>query len=195
MKKAIDIIKGEHRALAAVLSGLKAVVEGIGKARFAPDYELLAAMIAYVTELPERVHHPKEDGFLFVALRKRDAEIAATLDDLQAEHHAGPGRIDALKRSLDEYRRTGEPGFPAFRDAVVDYVDWQWQHMSKEESRVIPLSRRVLTPDDWNAIDTAFAANDNPWEGATGQYRALFSRIVQLAPAPIGVGPSGDERR
>ena len=52
MNKAIDIIRSEHQALAAVLSGLSAVIDGIGAGKFEPNFTLLAAMTAYVTEVP-----------------------------------------------------------------------------------------------------------------------------------------------
>ena len=48
MKTAIDIISSEHRALAAVLSGLSAFVDGMAAGKFEPDFTLLAAMIDYV---------------------------------------------------------------------------------------------------------------------------------------------------
>lgn len=191
MKSAIEIIRSEHHALAAVLSGLSAVVDGIAAGKFEPDFTLLAAMIEYVTEVPEKVHHPKEDGYLFPALRKRSVGAAAIIDDLEGEHRIGPDRIAALKATLDDYRTVGAAGLPAFRDAVKAYVDFQWQHMSKEEKHVLPLAREVLTTEDWAAIDAAFAANDNPWEGPSGEYKQLFTRIVTIAPDPIGVGDRG----
>ena len=195
MKNAIDIIKGEHRALAAVLSGLSTLVDGIASGKFEADFALLAAMIAYVTEVPEKVHHPKEDAYLFPTLRKRSADAAAILDSLEVEHHVGPQKIAALKSALDDYRAAGAAGLPAFRDAVKAYVDFQWQHMSKEEQHVIPAARDALTAEDWAGIDAAFAANDNPWEGPAGEYRQLFTRIVSIAPDPIGVGGRPDASR
>jgi branched-chain amino acid transport system ATP-binding protein len=195
MKTAIDIIKSEHRALAAMLSGLSAFVDGIAAGKFEPDFTLLAAMIEYIGEVPEKVHHPKEDDYLFPALRKRSASAAAIIDDLQGEHHIGPANLAALTTSLDNYRTAGAAGLPAFRDAVKAYVDFQWQHMSKEEKHVLPLARDVLTAEDWAAIDGVFAANDNPWEGPAGEYKQLFTRIVSIAPDPIGVGDRSPSHR
>jgi len=188
MKHAIDVIRSEHRALAAVLSGLSAFVDGLAAGKFAPDFTLLAAMIAYVTEVPEKVHHPKEDGYLFPALRARHPAAADILDRVEEEHRVGPAKIAALKSALDDYRAAGDSGLPAFAAAVKAYVDFQWQHMSTEEQHVIPAARSALSPADWTAIDRAFAANDNPWEGPAGEYKQLFTRIVSIAPDPIGVG-------
>ncbi|MFO1414556.1 MAG: hemerythrin domain-containing protein [Burkholderiales bacterium] len=188
MKGALDIIKAEHRALAAVLTALQSYVNGIVTGRYEPDFEVLDAMIQYITELPDQVHHPKEDQFLFVALRRRSPEAAAVLDVLEKEHRNIHNAWTALAAALADFRVAGAAGAPAFKVAVDRYFDFQWQHMSKEETQVMPLARKALAADDWAAIDAAFNANDNPWEGPAGKYKALFTRIVSLVPAPIGVG-------
>jgi hemerythrin-like domain-containing protein len=188
MKNALDIIRAEHRALAAVLTALQAYANGIASGRYKPDYALLQDMIEYITELPDKVHHPKEDEYLFVVLRKRSAEVAATLDVLEAEHRNIHNAWNALAKSLADFQRAGPAGAAAFKAAVDHYFDFQWQHMSKEETKVMPLAKQVLQPEDWAEIDAAFNANDNPWEGPAGKYKALFTRIVAVAPAPIGVG-------
>ena len=189
--KAIAIIQDEHRAITAVVEGLRHLVAEIVAGRMAPDHALLGALFHYIEQFPERLHHPKEDDFLFPALRQRDATAAAVIDDLQREHHLGPGMIAALKAALDDYRKAGATGLPAFRDAVKSYCEFQWKHMSKEEKHVLPTARDVLTAEDWAAIDAAFNANDNPWEGAAGEYKQLFTRIVSIAPDPIGLGDRG----
>ncbi len=188
MKHAIDIIKAEHRALAAVLVGLQAFVDGVASGRYAVDHDLLAAMVQYITELPDKVHHPKEDLYLFAALRRRDPRIAEVLDGLEREHGDCHAKWTALATALADFRIAGPAGVPAFKAAVAAYLDFQWQHMTIEETQVLPAARAALLPEDWAAIDAAFAANDNPWEGAVGKYKALFARIVTIAPAPIGVG-------
>jgi branched-chain amino acid transport system ATP-binding protein len=188
MQNALDIIRNEHRALAAVLSALAEFTEGIRKDRYKPDFELLDAMISYVTELPDKVHHPKEDDYLFATLRKRCPDAVSVLDGLQAEHREGPGKTLALLQALQRYRVAGAPEFPAFQKTVKTYVDEQWQHMSTEETKVLPLAREILTDEDWAAIDAAFGANDNPWEGPC--------RCVQGALHPHrDAGASADRRR
>jgi branched-chain amino acid transport system ATP-binding protein len=63
--------------------------------------------------------------------------------------------------------------------------------MRAEEDEVLPLARKHLTPGDWETIDEAFLGHTDPMLGAHARssYQALFSRIVNLAPPPIGVGP------
>ena len=63
--------------------------------------------------------------------------------------------------------------------------------MRCEEKELLPLAQEHLTAGDWEAIDEAFTGHTDPLFGeiATEDHRALFRRIVNLAPPPIGVGP------
>ena len=86
----------------------------------------------------------------------------------------------------------GEPRRKAFEQAAQLYVDFYLSHMAKEEQQILPLAERVLTAEDWAELDEAFLANRDPLTGhePDPDYRALFSRIVNSVPAPIGLGAS-----
>jgi hemerythrin-like domain-containing protein len=70
------------------------------------------------------------------------------------------------------------------------YVDFYLAHMALEEQAILPLAQRVLTAADWAELDEAFAANRDPFTGHAPEadYRAMFTRIVNAVPAPIGLG-------
>ena len=55
----------------------------------------------------------------------------------------------------------------------------------------MPAALKHLSPEDWAAMDAAFASNTDLL--ATGirpdpAYECLFSRIVHSAPPPLGMG-------
>jgi len=185
---AARIIKREHDSLAAVLHALLYLVEQINKGRWQPDFELLRTMLRYVDDFPEKLHHPKEDSHLFSALRMRAPEAGPVLGELEAEHREGVQRMHELNDALKSYEQHGAGGYHAFADAVRRYVDFEWQHMRKEDEVLLPLAEQKLTATDWRTIDTAFKANTDPLSGATpdDEMDALFHRIAALAPAPIG---------
>ena len=186
--QALEIIREEHRLLAAVLHGLKFMVGEIRGGRTQADFALFRAMVYYIDAYPERLHHPKEEQFLFRLLRLRTTAADALLDDLRREHEAGEGEIRNLERKLLAYEH-GAP-FAAFTDAADAYVDTYFNHMRKEEKQVFPLAEQWLTVADWAEVGAAFAKNRDPRSGPdAAEFRALFSRIVNLAPPPIGVGP------
>lgn len=188
MNKSLDIIHDEHRALAAMLSGLRTLVSEIEAGRQQPNFDLLASMIRYVDEVPEKVHHPKEDQYLFAKLRQRSPQALPYIEQLEAEHRLGEARIAQLRNALETYRQAGAAGLAGFKMALTIYLEQEWHHMNTEEYRIFPLAKAHLTAEDWAEIDAAFLANGNPWEGAAGEYAALFSKIVNIAPAPVGLG-------
>jgi hemerythrin-like domain-containing protein len=157
MTTAIAIIKDEHRSIAAVLKGLQAHLRDAKAGRQQPDFHLFQAMLDYIEAFPERIHHPKEDQFLFRLLRLRHVEAGDILDELEAQHVSGRQALAALREALEEARASGDVA--PFEQALEGYAESQWAHMSKEEEVVLPLAERYLTEEDWQTIDIAFEAN------------------------------------
>jgi hemerythrin-like domain-containing protein len=190
--QAIRIIRDEHRAIAAILHGMLFLVRKIRDRGATPDFNLFGAMIYYIDAFPERFHHPKEDRYLFHVLRIRHPDSVSLLDRLEDEHRTGAYKIRALEQALARYQHGGVSEFPDFAKAVEDYAAFHWNHMRAEEDEVLPLAEKHLSAADWEGVDTAFLGHVDPMHGAgaEGEYQALFTRIVNLAPPPIGVGPA-----
>jgi branched-chain amino acid transport system ATP-binding protein len=184
---AIEAIRNEHRAIAAVLNGLSNIVGEIEQGRLQPDYTLLASLLEYIAEMPDKLHHPKEDQ-IFALLRAKTHEQDAHLDQLEAEHRDTARATSALDRALVHYMQAGAEGFPAFRDAVRAYIAEEWVHLGTEERHILPAAQRLFEPAEWQAINEDFARNGDPWTGQDNRYARLFKQIANLAPAPIGVG-------
>jgi hemerythrin-like domain-containing protein len=188
--KAIGIIQDEHRAITAVVEGLRHLVAEIAAGRSAPDHRLFAAMFDYIERFPERLHHPKEDDYLFARLRVRRPEAAPLLDGLHREHEVGRDAFTELKAVYRRY--VDDPStLPAFAEKVERYSHFHWKHMRREEDEVLPLAAQALTAEDWEAIDAAFASNSDPVVGvpARKEFRELFRHLVAILPPPLGVGP------
>ncbi len=194
--KAIRIIEDEHRAITAVIEGLRQLVAEIGAGRMAPDHALLGALFHYIGEFPERLHHPKEDDYLFARLRQRRPEAAPLLDGLAREHAIGHQRFLELKALWERYR-SDAAALPAFADAVERYAHFHWLHMRREEQEVLPQAVEALAEEDWDAIDAAFASNSDPVVGvpASKTFRELFRHLVAIMPPPLGVGPEAAQRK
>ena len=189
--QALRIIYDEHRGLAAVLHGMLYQVHEIRDRRSKPNFELLGAMIYYIDAFPERFHHPKEDEYLFRLLRLRCPQAAPLLDRLATEHRAGAEKIRTLEQALARYQQGGDGEFSNFLAAVEAYAAFHWEHMRLEEKEALPLAEKYLSAGDWELVDAAFLGHADPLLGAKvgAKYDALFTRIVNLAPPPIGLGP------
>ena len=189
MTNAIQIIRDEHRSIAAVLHALKQLAKDAESPDVEPRFDAFRAMIYYIDQFPERLHHPKEDKYLFARLEARAPHAKRLIEDLRAEHVMGAQLIRDLEQALVGLEVGWAGGSQAFRKAVDAYAEFHWNHMRKEEKELLPLAERHLTAEDWREIDAAFAGNDDPIADLREQdFEKLFSRIVTLAPEPIGVG-------
>jgi hemerythrin-like domain-containing protein len=192
MPKALNVIKDEHRSLGAILHGFLFLVDEIKAGRMQPDFKLLHAMLYYLENFPEKLHHPKEDAFLHHYMRLRSPEAGAILDVVEEEHRHSHAQSEAMLAALDNYEKSGAAGRDAFLDVVKSYAEFQWRHIEREEDQVLPLALSILKPEDWAAIDAAFSAHQDPFTSYEHikEFRHLFREIVRLAPPPIGVGPA-----
>jgi hemerythrin-like domain-containing protein len=186
----LAIIRDEHAALAAMLKSIPMLLDQQRRKGGAMPFDVLRAMMLYIDEFPEKLHHTKESRLLFPKIRQRSEAAAAVLDRLDRDHERGERAIRELEHDLLAYEVLGEPRREAFEQALRRYVDAYLEHMRLEETEILPLAEQVLTATDWAELDAAFQANRDPLTGhePDDAYRPLFKRIVMTAPAPVGLG-------
>jgi len=180
---AITTIMQEHRSLQTVLEVLQQMVHDLAVDHGDQDFRLLAAALWYIDDFPERYHHPKEDEFIFKALRNRTTVFNEILDGLQAEHIRSSQLILQLYRTLVRYQGGAPGAFDEFRALVDAYATLLYDHMHKED-RLLADVHEVLADEDWTRIAAAFEANNDPLFGAgrSQEFGHLYARIVNLLP-------------
>ena len=191
MSRYLAALYDEHRSIAAVLHAMDFLIseQRAGHSRFDP--KVFRAMLYYLDVFPERIHHAHEEQYLFKTLRQRAPEAAPVLDVLGAQHAGGMASIRRLEQALLRYVEGGNAEFPEFAAAVEKFIATYREHMRREEEEVMPLAERALTAADWAQIEAAFAEHKDPLKDAEGvDYHKIYSRIVAIAPAPLGLGPS-----
>jgi len=194
---ASQIIRDEHRALAAVLRSVLMLVEDGPHEQPGRFFDVLRAMLFYIDEFPERLHHPKESNLLFPKIARAEPELLNVIRKLEADHMDGEGRVRELQHLLLAWELVGESRRAAFVDGVTAYVKFYLEHMRVEETEILPAAERSLTAKDWDELEQAFRTDPDPL--ATGMhdssYDRLFTKIVLSAPAPIGVGAALEKQR
>lgn len=119
---AVRVIRAEHDALSAMLRTVPLLLDAQRRAGSAPDFGALRAMLFYVDEFPERLHHKKESELLFSKLRARAPELRDTLDDLEADHAQGERAIRELQHSLLAWEQMGEARRAKFEQQLKVYA-------------------------------------------------------------------------
>lgn len=190
-RESLRIIHDEHDALSAMLRSLGMMVD-----RGADDdperfFDVMRAMLFYIDEFPERLHHTKESELLFPPVARLAPETRETIAQLEKDHQHGESAVRELQHLLLAWELIGNSRRVAFETAAKRYVAFYLDHMRQEETVILPAAQKVLSDADWDALDAAFATNCDPLTGKYPRdpaYDRLFTRIVSQAPAPIGLG-------
>jgi hemerythrin-like domain-containing protein len=191
-RDALRTVRDEHARLGAMLRAMQTMIsrgpEADGPERF---FDVLRAMLFYIGEFPEKLHHPKESDLLFPRVARAAPHTLEAIERLEKEHMGGENRVHELVHLLMAWEYLGEPRRQAFVDEAETYVGFYLAHMRLEEQVVLPAAEQCLTEDDRRTLDTAFAGHVDPLSPEVARdpsYDRLFTRIVRLAPAPVGVG-------
>jgi nucleotide-binding universal stress UspA family protein/hemerythrin-like domain-containing protein len=184
MTKAINIIKGEHRSMAAAVEGLKHIVAQAQQKGETLDIPLATAITDYFRAFPEALHHPKEEEYVFARLKLRAPGSAALLEGLQAQHQQEHALIDDIQQTLDRYREAPAAArLQPLAESTDRYADFLWKHMASEENTVIPECQQHLSEEDWQVIARAFENNGDPRfdrEREDG-FEKVFAHLMRLA--------------
>jgi len=178
MSDVIAALDRDHANLANLLELLESEILAI-KVGKTPDYPLLQGIMCYMTQYPDRFHHPKEN-VVFEQLVKRDSGSRTNVDKLLKEHLsiglAGQKFVKLLRTtvvdSVNVREQLGTSGFA--------YIRALREHMFTEETKLFPLAMAVLTKKDWQLIDEEVNAIDDPLFGTTiaEEYQQLYQLII-----------------
>ena len=187
---AVRIIREEHAALGAMLRSMRTLIAagpGDEPERF---FDVLRAMLFYIDEFPERLHHPKESRLLFPRVAGAAPELAEVIGRLHADHASGERRARDLQHHLLAWELLGESHRPTFVVAARTYIEFYLGHMHLEEREILPAAERVLSEADWQEMGEVFARDRDPLASGVVDpcYDRLFSRIVVRMAAPLPAG-------
>jgi hemerythrin-like domain-containing protein len=147
-----------------------------------PEYELMSDIIYYMTQYPDRFHHPRED-IAFRALLDRDPEAQAVVDVL-ANQHAAIARSGAtLSADLGAAATDAMMSRATIETDVRHYVALMRGHMDQEEREIFPRLARFLKESDWFIADSAFHFQADPLFGESVQkrFQAIHRQIALQA--------------
>ncbi len=187
---ALKIIHDEHHAISAMVSAMRAIGKRLAQTADPQDFDVMRAILLYIDEFPERLHHVKETEVLFPMVREKSPELVPVIDRLDAEHHRGEASVRSLEHDLLAWEQLGDVRRERFLESLERFTRFYLEHLRTEESVVLPEAVKVLDDAQWAQVHAAFESHRDPLTGqpAEAQYERLFRKIVNNAPAPIGLG-------
>ncbi len=171
----------DHRRLTQVLGVLEAQIDHLARAEEI-DFDLMLDAMTYITEFPNRLHHPVED-VLFARL----AAIDPTASDAcltQIAEHERLFHDSAAFYALLEAVQMDEATLMRDRlaDAGREFIAAQRAHLLREERELLPRAEQRLDSAQWDlAAQTASAVRD-PLDGTAtpARYQSLYQAICPL---------------
>jgi len=178
MSQVIAALSRDHANITKLLELIESEILAIEVGK-KPDYPLMQDVMRYMVQYSDRFHHPKED-LIFAQLLRRSPEVRADVKDMIAEHvsirltgqeFAGLLRASNVD-SVDVREQLGTSGFA--------YIRALREHMLREEKKLFPLAMQVLTKMEWQVIDDAVDAIDDPLfdEMTADDYQRLYRLIT-----------------
>lgn len=175
-QSALAIIEGEHAAFDGALSWTRGHLALARAHRIAPDPGIFEQGLAFIATFMESFHHPKEDEYLFKAVRERTRDADDVLATLQQQHAEMPEQFRDLRLALSGTRQGATSQLNDFAELIGRFADSQVEHM-RLESGVFAMAEGVLRPADWKGIDVAFRANRDPLFGSgRGKLTSIMAR-------------------
>ena len=144
----VDVLEAEHRVIQKMVAGMSVLADQLEGGE-PVDVSLLESIVAFLRTFADRLHHGKEESFLFPALIRRGVPSqGCPIGGLTMEHQKGRVMVGELADAIRGYA-AGEP--PAREDLVKSLralVAFYPNHIWKEDYLLFPLAGKVLTPED-----------------------------------------------
>lgn len=173
----------EHQVILHVLETAAAEARGIqdkGTIRSA----LIEMMLDFFRNFADKCHHAKEEKNLFPVMEKRGmAHDAGPIAVMLAEHVEGRRRLANIAGLLPAVRQNDRDAALAVAENLSAYVALLTNHIAKENNVLFPMADRLLTEEDMDELERAFARVEEieTGEGVHEKYHQLAHRISEYA--------------
>jgi hemerythrin-like domain-containing protein len=139
------------------------------------------------------VHHQGEDELIYPRLEQRCTPDDEMLERIDAQHKLLYGPMDEAWELVDAFRHAPSNDSAAAVIAALSKVDEVLRpHLGEEETHVLPLATKWLSPDEWAELPGHAMMSfrkDKPWlalglvrEGLTQEQR---DAMLAGMPAPV----------
>ena len=153
---AVEMLEAEHRVIQKMVAGMSVLAEQLEGGE-PVDVSLLESIVVFLRTFADRLHHGKEESFLFPALIRRGVPSqGCPIGGLTMEHQKGRVMVGELADAIRGYA-AGEP--PARENLVKSLralVAFYPSHIWKEDYLLFPLAGKVLTPEDQQELMDKF---------------------------------------
>ena len=143
MSRILEHLHSDHKNMIRLLDLLDDELRDIASGR-ACDYPLVANIVEYFNEYPNRYHHPFEDK-VFAWIGRERPSLSGVIDELRTDHELQTVISHDLTKLLDEARTGRAAPNERLAEELKSFVSVQRAHIDKEEKRVLKQAEGLLT--------------------------------------------------
>ena len=151
-----DALEHEHRIIQQVVGAMAALADDVEKGKAAPA-EVLQDLLEFLRTFADRCHHGKEEICLFPLLeRKGVPPRGCPLGALKMEHETGRALVAQLAKASDAYFSGDPVGKSSLVPLLRNLVELYSAHIWKEDYLLLPMTKKVLSPTEQEALAEEF---------------------------------------
>ncbi len=146
----------EHQSAKTVVQTMLTIADSLEQGRLI-DISLLADVVLFLHLFAEQCHTAKEEGLLFPALEaKRLSPDKFQLASLREDHHHMACSAAELSAAVDEYAAGHTSATEHLASTLRRLGKLYHEHLSKEDSILLPLTEKTLPAEELDALFEAF---------------------------------------
>lgn len=143
MKPSNDI-KGEHYAIAIILSAMKKLALDMRTGKFIDSYRIVQ-ILDFLHTFTEHCHYEKEEKCLYPALAEYDIPWTAdTINQLIDEQKLAHNYLKEIDTLFDEYLSGNAQVLDRLSASMINYVVIEERHIKIVDQVLLPLCDRVF---------------------------------------------------
>lgn len=178
----------EHQAILAVALALEDWVQQAPAQGAALDLLTLESMLHYLQTYALRVHHPKEEQFLYASLLRRAPDSQTMLADVTAQHGRAQDELNLVLTHLQAVMSEGGGDAELLYRSVLALTRHVYKMVAFEEARVVPLARQHLQEDDWDGLRTPYRRHPVAASGGDDLVQETMTRRVFTRMSDLHLG-------
>jgi hemerythrin-like domain-containing protein len=175
MSRPTHILKHEHRVIEKVLRAMEGICWRLENDEPVPR-EALAQLLDFINNYADRLHHAKEEKYLFPLLERsgiQDEE--GPLGFLRSEHETERALLHELEQAVTELSERGAMHFVV---AAHQFTQHLTRHIRQEDAILFNLTEELLDdPDKDDLLHSLAHAEGQTGESAAQHYEQMAEQL------------------
>ncbi|MEK7873572.1 MAG: hemerythrin domain-containing protein [Chloroflexota bacterium] len=154
--KPTEALSGDHRDIERMISVLESACAGIETGKGAPLADL-EAMLRFIREFADGLHHAKEEDLLFPALEEAGLpRDQGPVGVMLMEHDMGRAHVKGMAQAAAKAKAGDKEALSAFAESGRAYAGLLRQHIYKEDNILFRMAEMHLSPEKLSELARKF---------------------------------------